>query len=241
MNLVTLRSQSRKYTRTNATNYPNATLDADLNIAHGEVWMMILEAEGYKNMGGDFKVLDHEDTTGLDPQDLGYNGEYPFPSIALKLEEVYVKYDSADDYVKAEIIDKSEIDSEMFDDNGIYDSSNPKVFVYRDSYFIRPLLTDDTVTDGIKLLIQQRQKTIVETITDASTQVLEPEFESNFHNLLPLKVAQDWYLVYPDKYNPRIDQKVGELEAQLISFYRDRHPHLTQMKPMNADRGLKNW
>jgi hypothetical protein len=234
MDLTTLRSQARKYTRTNSTNYPNATLDADLNIANGEIWMMIIEAEGYKNTGGDFKVLDHEDTTSLTPQELGYNGEYPFPSIACKLEEVHIKYDSADDYAKAEIIDKSEIDSEMFNDNGIYDKSNPKVFVYRDSYFIRPLLTDTTVTDGIKLLIQQRQ----DTLTNATD---EPNFESNFHNLLPLKVAQDYYLIYPDKYNPRIDKKVDELENQLISFYRDRHPNVTQMKPINDDRGLKNW
>jgi hypothetical protein len=241
MELTTLRSQARKYTRTNSTNYPDATLDADINIINGEIWMMILEAEGVKNMGGDFKVLDHEDTSALTPQELGYNGEYPFPSIALKLEEVYVKYATADDYVKADIVDKSEIDSEMFNDNGIYDKSAPKVFVYRDSYFIRPLLTDTTVTDGIKLLIQQRQKTIVGTITDASTQVLTPEFESNFHNLIPLKVAQDWYLTYPDKYNPRIDKKADELEAQLISFYQDRHPNVVQMKPINGDRGLKSW
>jgi hypothetical protein len=234
MNLTTLRSQARKYTKTNATNYIDADLDADINIANGEIHMMILEAEGYKNTGGDFKVIDHENTTGLVAQDLGYNGEYPFPSIAVKLEEVYVKYVSTADYVKAEIVDKSELSSEMFEDTGIYDATNPKVFIYRDSFFIRPLLTATTVTDGIKLLVLARQDTLTE-VTDS------PTFESNFHNLIPLKVAQDYYLVYPDKYNPRIDKKVNELESQLITFYQDRSPVTPRFQEASDDRGLTNW
>ena len=234
MNLTTLRSQARKYTKTNSTNYSNTDLDADINIAVGEIHMMILEAEGFKNTGGDFKVIDHEDTTSLTAQELGYNGEYPFPSIAVKLEEVYVKYDSSDDYVQAEIVDKSELSSEMFQETGAYDKTNPKVFVYRDSFFITPLLTDDTVTDGIKLLVLARQDTLTD-VTDS------PDFESNFHNLIPLKVAQDYFLVYPEKYNPRIDKKVEELESQLISFYKDRSPAVARFRETEDDRGLKNW
>jgi len=245
MTLAEIRAKARKYTRTTAANYIDADLDTDINLAYGEVWMMILEAEGFKNMGGDFKVLDLENTTGLDPQDLGYYGEYPFPSIALDLEEVYLKYDSADDYVKADIVDKSEISSEMFNDNGIYSKYSPRVFVYRDSFFIRPLLTDTTVVDGIKLLIQQRQKIIVASLSVdpavAANQVLTPEFESNFHNLIALKVAQDYYLVYPDKYNPRIDKKTQELESQIISFYQDRHPVTKRIRANIYDRGLRNW
>jgi hypothetical protein len=234
MDLTTLRSRSRKYTKTNATNYANTDLDEDINIANGEIHMMILEAEGFKNTGGDFKVIDHEDTTSLTAQELGYNGEYPFPAIALKLEEVYVKYTSAADYVRAEIVDKSELSSEMFEDTAIYDETNPKVFIYRDSFFIRPLLTSTTVTDGIKLLVLARQ----DTLTNASD---TPTFESNFHNLIPLKVAQDYYLVYPEKYNPRIDKKVQELEQQLISFYMDRSPVVPRFQETSSDRGLTNW
>ena len=234
MNLTTLRSQARKYTKTNDTNYTDTNLDADLNIANGEIHMMILEAEGYKNTGGDFKVIDHENTTSLVAQDLGYNGEYPFPAIAVKLEEVYVKYVSTADYVKAEIVDKSELSSEMFEETGAYDETNPKVFIYRDSFFIRPLLTDTTVTDGIKLLVLARQDTLT-LVTDS------PTFESNFHNLIPLKVAQDYYLVYPDKYNPRIDKKVNELESQIITFYHDRSPVVSRFQETSDDRGLTNW
>jgi hypothetical protein len=218
-----IRSQTRRYTHTNATNYIDATLDADSNRSNGEIWMMILEAEGYKNTGGDFKVIDFTSNTGLVAQDLGYNGEFPFPAIAMTLEQVYLDY--GDGPVKAEIIDKSEISSSMFDDadNSQYSETNPKVFLYRDSIFPRPLNLGTTVTDGIKLLVRARQ----DTLSGEST---EPQFESNFHQLIPLKNTQDFYLEYPEKYNPRIDKKVNELEAQLISFYQDRSPLETRFK-----------
>ena len=217
MELTEIRSQARRYTHTNDTNYPDVTLDADANRSNGEVWMMILEAEGYKNSGGDFKVIDFETSVGLDPQDLGYNGEFPFPSLAITLEEAYLDY--GDGHVKAEIIDRGTIDSSMFDDadEGQFSEESPKIFIFRDSIFTRPLNLDATVVDGIKLLIRARQDTLVNP-TD------QPMFESNFHNLIPLKMAQDFYLIYPDKYNPRIDKKVQELESQTISLYESRTP-----------------
>jgi len=230
MNLATLRSQSRRYTKSNSDNYPDATLDEDINRIYGEIQMMKLEAEGYLNTDGDFKVIDLENTTGLTKQDLGYNGEYPFPSDAFTLDEVYIDY--GDGHVPAEIINKSDVGKEMFQDEGTYSQTSPKVFVFRDSYFVRPLLTTTTVTDGIKLLINARQKTLVTAITDATAQVLEPTFEANFHNLIPLKVAQDYTLIYAEKHNPLIDRKVSELESQFYSYYQDRTPVVMTFKPV---------
>lgn len=236
-----IRSLVRRWTHTNATNYPNATLDADANRVYGEIWMIILEAEGYKNTGGDFKVFDLEDSSSLDPQDLGYNGEYPFPSVAVTLEEAYINY--GDGNVKAEIINRSEINSSMFDDEDSpeYSKANPKIFIFRDSILTRPIHFSTKVEDGIKLLIRRRQKTLVETITNADTQVLSPEFEENFHELIPLKVAQDFYLEWPEKYNPRIDKKAAEIESQLISEYESRTPIEKRLQAPKDDRGLKNW
>lgn len=234
MNLSEIRSQSRRLTKTNATNYVDADLDADINRALGEVHMMIAEAEGYKNVGGDFKVIDLENTTSLTEQQLGYNGEYPFPDDALRIEEAYLKYDVNGSYNKADIINKSDVDSEMFEDEGSYSESSPKIFIFRDSYFVRPLLTDTTVTDGIKLLITARQESLV----NASD---TPTFESNFHQLIPLKVAQDYYMLYSEKFNPRIDRKVQELESQIISFYQDRVPIEKRLEINKEERGLSGW
>ena len=134
MTLADLRSSIRRKTKTNSTNYPNADIDSDINIAYGKVWLMLQEAEGYKNTGGDFETIDFEDETGLDEQDLGYNGEYPFPvpnddpgaAGAISVLEVHVNY--GDDYKKAEIINRSNTDASIFsDDDAYYSEQSPKV------------------------------------------------------------------------------------------------------------------
>lgn len=234
MDLTALRAKSRRYTKTTATNYPNTDLDADINIANGEIHMIILEAEGYSNTNGGFEAIDLEDTSSLTEGELGYYGEYPFPSDSLEVLEAHIKYTSTGDYVQAEIINRNEVGSEMFEDNEIYSTAAPKIFIFRDSYFVRPLLTDTTVTDGIKLLVTSRQDDLSEA-TD------EPTFEKNFHNLIPLKVALDYYLIYPEKYNPRIDKKAQEQEAMLISHYQSKIKLPKRMRTNDTDRGLENW
>lgn len=245
MLLAETRSLVRRWTHTNSTNYPDVTLDADINRVYGEIWMKILEAEGYKNTGGDFKVIDLENSTGLVAQELGYLGEYPFPSVAVNIEEAYIDY--GDGAVKAEIINKSEISSSMFEDEDLPEFSEgaPKIFVLRDSIFIRPINFGAKVTNGIKLLIRRRQKTIVETLSStpsvAANQTLTPEFEEDFHVLIPLSVTQDYYLEWPEKYNPRIDKKAAETEDSLKAFYESRTPTEQRFQAASGDRGLKNW
>lgn len=220
MTLTQLRSQARKYTRTNETNYVDATLDFDINQAYGEVWMTILEAEGYRNISGSFKTHDMVSTSGLVAGDVGYNGEYPFPSDALDIETIEVSYDGTS-WSQAEIIDNRTTTSSKFNEdliNAEYSQSSPKVFMFRDSIFVRPLKeTTGDITDGVKLKISQRQ-TALTLGTDS------PLFESNFHNIIPLKVAMDFFLVHPEKYNQLIERKLNELEAQMIAFYQDRIP-----------------
>lgn len=232
MQLSEIITQARRLTKTNSTNYVDADIKFDINIANGEVHLMILEAEGYKNISGGFKVYDLVSTTGLVAGNIGFNGEYPFSTDTISLEEVHLDY--GDGFVKAEIIDRSELEDSMFNDDDIYSELSPKVFVYRDSYFIRPVLTTTTVTDGIKLLARLRQDQLA-----ANDDV--PIFETNFHQLIPLKVAQDYFLYYPEKYNPRIDRKVEELESQLISLYQSKTPIDFRIRESKQDRGLKNW
>lgn len=237
MQLTEIRSQIRRYTHTNATNYPDVTLDSDINRSNGEIHLIILEAEGYKNIGGDFKVINFESSDGLDPQDLGYNGEFPFPTEAVALDEVHLDYGQGDGFVKAEIIDRGDLSASMFnedDTNNEFSILSPKVFIYRDSLFIRPMNINDTVTDGIKLCIRARQDTLTSG-TDS------PTFEPLFHNLLPLKVSQDYSLIYPEKRNVYVDRKVMELEAQLIAFHQDRTPINKRLKILPQDRGMRTW
>lgn len=232
-----MRARVRKWTRTNATNYTDADINRDLNLSLGEIWMTIIEAEGYKNTGGDFKVQDNLSTVGLNPQDLGYNGEYPFPSLALIIDGAEISYNGTDWY-RAEIIDKSNTLSSFFNESDYnleFSVLRPKIFIYRDSYFIRP--TKDTVndiTDGIKLAIIARQD-LLSLDTDY------PSFEMNFHNLVPLKTAQDFSMQYPEKRNAYVDQKIQILEAQLISYYTSRTLIEPRIQALPQERGLRHW
>lgn len=218
MNLTALQAASRAYTKTNSTNYPDATLNQDVNIVYGELWMSILEAEGYKNIAGDFKVYDLISTSGLSAGSIGYNGEYPFPASALDIEEAEISYDGVK-WTPAEIIDRRNYSSSEFDEseiNATYSQSSPKIWIYRNSYFVRPLKdTTGDITDGIKLSVQKRQLALT-TGTDT------PEFESNFHDLIPLRVAKKFYRLHPEKYNKLVVEDGDMLEAQMRSYYQDR-------------------
>lgn len=225
MTLQELRASVRKKTHTNSSNYPDETLDQDINNAYGKVWLMLQEAEGYRNTGGDFEVIDFEDSTNLTEQDLGYNGEYPIPvgdddeniPGAVSILEVHVDY--GDGYKKAEIINRSSLSASMFsDDNGFYSEQSPKVFIFRDSYFVRPKNeTGSTITDGIKLLTMARQPELIEA-TD------EPIFERNLHELVAYYTTYAFWEEYPEKYNAFTRQNGQELESQAISLYESRIP-----------------
>lgn len=224
MTLAELRTISRRKTKTTSLNYPDATLDSDINIAYGKVWMLLQEAEGYRNTGGDFEVIDFESNTGLGEQDLGYNGEYPMPvgdadtPGAISLLEAHINYGQGNDFRKAEIVNRSSLPASLFsDDNAYYSELSPKVIVFRDSYFIRPTNDNATVTDGIKLLTCARQPELVDA-TD------EPIFESNFHELIAYYVTYGYWEEYPEKFNAVIKQNGRELEEQAISLYESRVP-----------------
>lgn len=229
MQLSELITESRRYTKTNSTNYPDADVKKDINIVNGEIWMTILEAEGYKNIAGDFKVYDNLSTATLVSGDIGFNGEYPFPATALDIDEAEISYDGTT-WTPVEIIDRSNYLSSEFNEdqiNATYSQSSPKMWIYRDSYFIRPLKdTTGDITDGIKLSTQRRQSTLVND-TDI------PSFESNFHDLIPLKVARKFYRYHPEKYNKLVAEDGDMLEAQLISYYQDRIQVVRRFKSIN--------
>lgn len=225
MTLAELRTACRKKTKTTATNYSNSDLNADINLAYGKVFLMLQEAEGYRNTGGDFETIDFEDDDGLQEQDLGYNGEYPMPvgdpeeniPGAIQILEAHINY--GDGYKKAEIVNRSSLPVSLFsDDSAYYSELSPKVFVFRDSYFVRPKnTTGETIEDGIKLLTIARQPQL-EDDTD------EPIFEKNLHELIAYEVYMMYCEQYPEKYNPITEKKYRELEAQAISLYEARVP-----------------
>jgi hypothetical protein len=173
-----------------------------------------MEAEGHENVGGSFKLTNLVSSDGLQSGDNGFNGEYSKPEGAV-IDEVHV--DFGDGHVVAEIIDKGELSSSMFEEDLSITEDKPKVFLFRDSYFVRPLNTGATVVNCIKLLVQSIEDELVEG-TDS------PSWYPTFHELIPLYVTLDYYRTYPDKYNARIPQDTLQLEAQLISKIESENP-----------------
>lgn len=233
MTLEELRAACRKKTKTNETNYPDSDLDDDINLAYGKVFLMLQEAEGYRNTGGDFETIDFEDDSDgvLNEQDLGYNGEYPMPvgdpdeniPGAISILEAHINY--GDGHKKAEIINRSALEVSLFsDDTAYYSQLKPKVIVYRDSYIVRPRnQTGETIDDGIKLLTIARQP-VLEDDTD------EPIFEKNIHELIAYEVYMMYCEQYPEKYNPITEKKYKELESQAISLYEARVPLVKRLR-----------
>lgn len=222
MDVAKIKERARRYSRTNPTNYPDAQLLEDINVAYYDVNLQILRAQGYKNVGQNYKTYDLVDMSSLVAGDIGYRGEYPFPAEAIRVERVEINY--GDGFVEAKIINVSELEDSIFDELDYdYSKTSPIAFILRNSINIRPLNLQAAVVNGFKLVIAEHATPFT---GDAQT----PNFDDSLHDILPLKVAQNLALIYPEKANKRIDQKVLDMEADLFDVYERQVPLYQTMK-----------
>jgi hypothetical protein len=173
-----------------------------------------MEAEGHENIGGSFKITNLVSSVNLMVGENGYNGEYSKPKGAV-IDEIHLDY--GDGHVIAEMVDMGELKTSLFEEDITITKAKPKAFIFRDSYFVRPLNEKATVTSGIKLLVQSEADNLSQN-TD------EPSWYPAFHELIPLYVALEYYRVYPEKYNSRIASDANILESQLISKIESENP-----------------
>lgn len=211
MNLQDLRDLSRAYKKTTETNDPDAKLDKEINRANRKIHELIKEAEGKPNDSGQIKFTDLVSSTDLIEGQAGYNGEYAKPFDCV-INEVHLDYGNG--YQKAEIVEMDSFDTSIFEEDTTSSQDNPKVFMFRDSYFVRPLNNAETITKGIKLIVSGEPADLVKT-TD------RPTWYSAFHELIALYVALEYYRIYSEKYNPRVASDALTLESQLISKIED--------------------
>lgn len=231
MNLTALRSKTRWITRSDANSFDDSDLDRELNSAYRQVAILILQAQGYRNQFGKHSYTDLKDSTGLVEGDNGYQGQYSFPTSLLKPHRVEVKF--ADDATPklATVYDLSEnnLFSEQSDDDlsSMAHQDNPIVRFNNDSYFIRPLNTSGAdIVSGIHIWYEYRQPEM-----DDDTDV--PNFEESFHEILCYMAAIEFYVRYPDKYNRKAEQRLGEIKRDLSRFYRAR---MNYKKTISASR-----
>ena len=182
------------------------------------MFMEILKAEGYSNSGYGEATHDLLSTDGLSSGDLGYDGEYPFPSDFLKPLRAELTYSTSTDPTKAIIYDISDsLISESDEDviNSNFSQNSPYIRFGRDSFFIRPLkTTTGDITGGIHIWYTARQSELEAGDT--------PVLEANFHRIYPLLLAKEYAMRDSDKYNALWDREIKKLMDDIRSFYRRR-------------------
>jgi hypothetical protein len=230
MNVASL--QNKAYRITNKTS--STFLDGDatnileeLNIQYGHRILDILKVQVDRNASQEEATTDLISETGLVAGDNGFNGEYAFPTDLLKPIRVEVSYDGTT-WLPCSFYDVYETETSEHDSDAIADTfgeADPYVRFDRNSYFIRPLNTGDTVTDGIHIWYEQRQT----DLTDGS-----PDIEQNLHDILSYDLAYQEYLMHTEKYSrdwkQAFDDERLRAELRFKEFYKNRFRRNMQFK-----------
>lgn len=232
MQLSEIRTETRFITRTDTNTFGNTDLDREANIAIKKIILEILKVEGYKNIAGKHVSTTLLSTDGLVAGDLGFDGEYPFPTDMLRPTRFELLYDTTERPKKAYIYDQIENPLSETDDDDLVElasESNPVIKFFHDSYFIRPLkTTTGDITGGINIWYEARQ-------ADLSADADEPGFEESLHDLFPLMIAERFYLRHPSKRNVAVLNEKEDLMKQLRSFYKRRVPKVKQAKALQTN------
>lgn len=218
---------TRDILNTNPTVLPDSKLLEWLNIRYGHRILDILRYQVDRNATMQISKTNFVSTFGLVAGDNGYDGEYAFPTNMLRPIRMEVSYDGVT-FNKCKIYDIGEFDwSEV---TGILENcskSEPVVRFERDSFFIRPLNTGDTVIYGIRIWYEKRQTAL--TAGDI------PDFEENLHDLLAFDLAEMEMMRHAEKYTDvvaaRVKRGKEEREERFIEFYNNRMKRNFQLKP----------
>lgn len=232
MQLSEIRTETRFITRTDTNTFSDADLNREANIAYKKIMLEILKVQGYRNLSGVQSTTDLVSSDGLVAGDNGFDGEYAFPADLLRPIRMEVQFDTAETPRPCIIYDQSEnILSETDDDSlsGITPELRPVVRFFRNSFLIRPIKTTvGNITDGITIWYEARED-------DMSADGDTPNFEASLHDLIPVMVAERFYLRHPSKRNVAVLSEKESLMKQLRSFYKLRIPMVKQLKPRQVN------
>lgn len=175
---------ARILTNTNSTTLSDADILTILNIKYGHRILDILKIQTDKNANLTESYTNLVSLTGLVAGDIGYNGEYPFPTGLLRPVRVEIRYTATGTPVKCEIYDiaDSEDSEQPGEVNNTFSQANPYIRFERDSYFVRPI-PETSITGGLHIWYEARQ-TALTALSET------PEFESNLHDVLSVDIAE---------------------------------------------------
>lgn len=224
MNNSTIFGEIRNELNSNSTRVPDAYLLDGINLDDAELVMLALNSAPDHNFKQAEAWTDLVSVTGLVDGNIGFNGEYPFPTDLIKPLRAEICYNGTD-FIQAKVYDiasspaSSEHKSTQI--QGDFSEGDPYIRFERDSYFIRPL-PETTVAEGIHIWYEKRQSTML--IANIATDV--PSIEPNFHRLYVVRGALRTMRKFRNDYTERDRQELNrerlELESQFSKFMKDR-------------------
>lgn len=224
------------YTRI-LTNTDSVTLtDADiltiLNVKYGHRILDILKIQTDKNANLTEAYSDLVSLTGLVAGDIGYNGEYPFPTDFLRPVRAEVLYTTTGTPVKCEIYDIADSsDSEQPGEvNDTFSQANPYVRFERDSYFIRPIPTT-SVNAGLHIWYEKRQ-TALTALSET------PEFESNLHDILAVDIAEVEALRHPENFTTEWRTAFKEIKTEAVDRFKEHYKNRMKRNFQMRSKGI---
>lgn len=210
----------------NSTKFSDAYLLKGVNLDDAELVMMALNSAPDHNFKLGEAWTDLLSSSGLVDGDIGYNGEYPFPSELIKPLRFEMSfdgttfrecgiYDIASSHAASEH-NQTQVQSD-------FNQDNPQVRFERDSYFVRPLKTTaGNITNGIHIWYEKRQTAFL--IANIATDT--PSIEANFHRLYVLRGALRGMRRYRNDYTTadrnEIRKELEPLEAAFKKFMKER-------------------
>lgn len=224
MNNTTIFSEIRNELNSNSTRVTDTYLLAGLNLDDAELVMLALNSAPDHNFKQAEAWTDLVSITGLVDGNIGFNGEYPFPTDLIKPIRAEICYNGTD-FVQAQVYDiasspaHSEHDATQIQND--FNEGKPYIRFERDSYFIRPL-PETSVDEGIHIWYEKRQSTML--IANIGSDV--PSIELNFHRLYVVRGALRAMRKFRNDYTERdrleLNRERIELEAQFSKFMKDR-------------------
>jgi hypothetical protein len=220
----------REELNSNSVKLPDSYLLDGINLDYGDVIMDILRVKTDFNFQAEESYTDLVSTTGLTVGQNGYKGEYTFPSDLIRPIRVEISYDGLT-WRPTEFYDVASATGSEHDDDGIdpgqWSEARPFVRFERDSFFVRPVNSDTTVTAGIHIWYEKRQV----ALTTGDT----PLFEANFHRILALKGALRAMKKFREEYNladrNELRGEINRYSERMTEHYKNLFKRSFAIKP----------
>lgn len=213
MTLADSEAQVNKYTNTNTAEYTAAQRLIDMNLANNEVQVEIWKAQDEM----DFDDKNQSDFPILIADLVASQQDYALETDTVRIKRVEISYDGTNWY-KAEPFDVNE-SGEALDTATIaknFNKTAPYYDIQGNSIFLYPI-PDAAVTGGLKLWVDRDM--YVFTSPDVTTGTKKFGFDTQFHRLIPIIMAREFYLANDVNKASFFEQLADKIKADLRNHY----------------------